>query len=389
MTGPAPVTFDPGDVAHWINVLQNAARVPKSDPRYGKARQVVARAVSEISTLNQAANAAENAPAPMGKGGAALVNAAQGATSGFMDEILGHLIAAHGGRWNPPGESYSQSQQRNTKALRDLTAEARIEHPIASLGGTFAGSFVNPLNYLLRPLTTGLGLKTTGAIYGGVLGTAQGAGEGTEGSRLPAAAVGAALGIPLGIAGSYVAGKVGPNLRQLVRNLGIGRTAAAQTPEATQAVIQREMQAARPPETPLHPDAVRAMRDFEAGKISGEDLRVAMDVAAGRIPEPMGLLQKPTLTPIPGSSRGLLGPEGISPPPKASYPPSLPEMQGFAPLAPTEVEAGVAAAAKALRLRAREAARTAYNLAITAGQSPAQAKDAAQRAAAAVGLLSP
>lgn len=147
--------------------------------------------------------------------------------------------------------------------------------------------------------------------------------------------------------------------------------------------LQREMQAGRPPETPVSLDALRAMRDFEAGKISGQDLRVAMDVAAGRTPEPMGLLQPSPLTPMPGVPRGLLGPEGISPAPRTSYPPTLAEMQGLdtSPLKPTAAEAGATATAKALRAAARAAARAAYNKAVASGMSLEDATIAARWAA--------
>jgi hypothetical protein len=59
------------------------------------------------------------------------------------------------------------------------------------------------------------------------------------------------------------------------------------------------------PQPELTADAQHAMRDFEAGKISGEDLRTALDVAAGRTPpEPAPISAGPPgsgvdLTPTP------------------------------------------------------------------------------------------
>lgn len=60
------------------------------------------------------------------------------------------------------------------------------------------------------------------------------------------------------------------------------RKIVAVIPASAQEQIQREMEADRPAELPVHPDAAQAMRDFDAGKISGDDLRVAIGVALGQ-----------------------------------------------------------------------------------------------------------
>lgn len=131
---------------------------------------------------------------------------------------------------------------------------------------------------------------------------------------------------------------------------------AAEVSEPPQAAIQRELSAGARPEPPVSLDALRAIRDFEAGKISGEDLRAAMDQAAGRaIEEP----RTPRVTKPPAS-----------------------------PLEQTPAERGVTEEARAARVSAKEAARRAYNFAISHGQTVEQAKAAARRAAGHAGRIS-
>ena len=95
--------------------------------------------------------------------------------------------------------------------------------------------------------------------------------------------------------------------------------------ESPQAAIQREMIASAPSEVPARPASVAAVRAHEAGKISGAEMSRRIGLALGQ--QPQSLLQ-PRLTPILGYPRGFLGPEGISPPAKASYAPSIAEIQG-------------------------------------------------------------
>lgn len=51
--------FNPNSVTDWINVLHNAAAVPKGHADYDEARQVVALAGRKIAFLNRSANRAE------------------------------------------------------------------------------------------------------------------------------------------------------------------------------------------------------------------------------------------------------------------------------------------------------------------------------------------
>lgn len=155
------------------------------------------------------------APPEPGKGLAALVGGAQGATSGFADELIGAMQAIRDP--NIPLSGIDSS----IAATRQQFDAARSAHPLAAAGGNVAGSVINPVNRLLGPLTKGLSPAATGGVFGGVLGGAQGFGEG-EGSvkdRLTLAAGGAGMGAMLGLAGGYVVGKVGKPLGQMWRNL--------------------------------------------------------------------------------------------------------------------------------------------------------------------------
>jgi len=76
-------------------------------------------------------------------------------------------------------------------------------------------------------------------------------------------------------------------------------------------------------------DIAQASADRAAGRISAADYDAAMDFARQSMQHPQGLLSPAPLTPMPGAPQGFLGPEGISPAAKASYPPTISEMQGY------------------------------------------------------------
>jgi hypothetical protein len=149
---------------------------------------------------------------------AVLGSAAQAATSGFADEILGTMIHLSGGYGVPAWKNLSAAEA--TDMLRQRIAGGRLAHPVAALAGTLGGGYVNPLNKLLGPLTAGLRPVSAGAVTGVGLGAAQGFGEGTgsPGQRLPSAAVGAVVG---GATGALI-GKFLPTTQKIWKNvLGI------------------------------------------------------------------------------------------------------------------------------------------------------------------------
>lgn len=210
--------FDPKSVAHWHNVIQNAGAVPKSSSEYADARAVVRLAADQIKALNNAANDAEKAPSPQGPRvlDAALAGAAQGATSGLADEYLGAMNAFMD-RSRPVNRATVDS---SINAQRQQFSDARLAHPIAAMAGNVGGALENPLNYLLGPLTKGLGLAAKGGVYGGALGAAQGLGEGDNtGERVFGGVAGGVIGAAGGAGLGWLAGKVGPPTKIMWTNL--------------------------------------------------------------------------------------------------------------------------------------------------------------------------
>jgi hypothetical protein len=140
----------------------------------------------------------------------------------------------------------------------------------------------------------------------------------------PAALGRVARGLTPPIMGKLAEGFTPPMVRAVGARL-LGK--APPTPEAeipSPAAIQTEMDAARAAEPGLHPDAAQAMRDFEAGKISGADLRTALDVAAGRTPtEPVIQPSRPAVAPtVPEATPTAAGAVASNQPvPPAAVPP--------------------------------------------------------------------
>lgn len=165
----------------------------------------------------RASKAPPPAPHPEMSGGqAGMIGAAQGATSGLADELIGAMRAIR----DPNIPLNRAAIDSSIAATRQDFSEARSGHPVAALAGNVAGGVVNPLNKLLGPLTRGLKPAATGATYGAVLGGAQGAGEG-EGAKERAVmgTLGAVVGGTLGLGGGFVAGKAAKPLAQIGRNL--------------------------------------------------------------------------------------------------------------------------------------------------------------------------
>jgi len=124
-------------------------------------------------------------------------NAAQTATGGFADELVGAMMAISDRRQPVTRENI----QGYTDIARQQVAESRVEHPWLSAGGTLAGAALNPLNKLLGPLTAGLSptaaTTTTGAVLGGLQGFGEGTGSAKE--RLPSMALGTGVGAVGGV----------------------------------------------------------------------------------------------------------------------------------------------------------------------------------------------
>lgn len=149
-------------------------------------------------------------PSEPSASGAALLAAGQTATSGFADELIGQLYAAHG--WG--------NADSVTNDVRQQTSGAMAAHPVAGVVGSIGGGVVNPLNYLLGPLTKGLSAAATGATYGAVQGSALGAGMGeTPGERQAGAVMGGITGGAFGLGGGWLVGKIGRPAQTMWKNL--------------------------------------------------------------------------------------------------------------------------------------------------------------------------
>jgi len=219
-------------------------------------------------------------------------------------------------------------------------------------------------------------------------------------------------------------GRLAPSAARLavnaVRNKG-GRIAAKAALNALEGGAYVGAQAAGHTEGGLGARGKAAVRAAPYGAVAGLALPAAgaalkavrvpyvsrfFDYLAGEAPA-----AKPAVRPIPGllgvgEELGAVTPRPSLVPSRAPAPDLLetPTYQRRAkpaaaagmegsPFILTEAEQAATIGAKTLRARAREAARTAYNLAIAAGQSVTQAKAAAQRAAGMAagppGLLAP
>lgn len=255
-------------------------------------------------------------------GTAALLGAGRGATSGFLDELVGalqafrgpepqntaqRLFGAAGGR--PLGPAFDPQQYAQTRDLgRELQSQAFAEHPAISIGGQAVGSYINPLNYLLGPATKGMGAVRQGIATGATLGAAQGAGEGTSGiDRLAQALQLAAGGAVIGGAGG-VANKL---WRALFRK--------APSPKISEAAVRAQL-------------AKLGFKPDEA------EQAVGLWRQGGILPTP-----KPTPPPTlrPGETIVQTSPKGFEvtgtrATPTAPTTPTLAEMQGFPTNAPTK-----------------------------------------------------
>ena len=180
MTAPVhaqPEAFDPQNPLHWINVLHNAASVPKGDPRYEAAQTAVNTALQHIGSLNRLASDKDiaTANAPLSTGRSLAITSLQGLSSG-----TGELAAGVGGAL--AGKGFRAGAQ----SYRDAVDEAEASHPILGAATELAGqaapfAVAGPASGLARleagvPLRAGqvAGRIATGAAESAPIGFLQG-----------------------------------------------------------------------------------------------------------------------------------------------------------------------------------------------------------------------
>lgn len=354
--------FDPSDLRHWINVLRNAALVKKGSPDYDEARDVARMAVRHIKALNVGANMAEanEQPGAIGSTAAALLHGASLGTGEVLSGLSDILPAG------PVGAKPSGSFRQGAQRYRDAMNAIETAHPLTTfpvVGAEGLGSLALPSASsvqglkLMRPgvpvgIKGAANIAARGAVFPAIAGfSAGGEDPGDIPARLREAGKGAILGALL----TGLAGRVNRGHIERVADLENKGTARALTRErlldvqerrtarAARTTVDRSAPPAgvldnveRGPEPPLHPDAVKAIGDYEAGKLDGEGLRVALDVAAGRVPEePIRAAQLPVegevsasappLDPIPGHPKGFTAEGPPTPPPPTA--PTVREMQ--------------------------------------------------------------
>lgn len=274
-------------------------------------------------------------PPPLpSKGQAALAGAAQGATSGFADEIVGAIMAAR----DPNTPFTSAGIGGQIDQVREAMGAARFSHPVVAGVSNVAGSLINPLARLLPAPTNAL----RGAVTGGALGAVQGVGEagGSLGERLPMGAVGAGAGAVAGAAaGKFVIGPLDRLLKKMTpvaRNAWMGALRIARGKKLPTA--QAQVAAAEAAEAAVRASLVKAKQPPEVIERVIQAMRAGNQLPSTAPPTPTALRPGETITPIAstnvhadlGYQAKALAIEGSPPPlPQGPFPPSLPEMQGF------------------------------------------------------------
>jgi len=362
----------PQSLTDWIRYLHEAAKVKHGHPDYREARAAIDQALRHIFALHVAAyeqEAGDNEKPSFGQSVATILGQGPGLGTGEVFRGIGTAMQGKGFRVGAQEyrDAVDQAEATNPIAVPALELVTAAAMPAGVVGQEAAGAIKAGV-----PLSLGQGAKVlgksvlAGAVPGAVAGfSGGGADPGSFPQRLSAAGKGTLLGGTLGLIGggttmrgarAHVEHVADIANKGTQRALGRERLAdvrqrmaerserragklGSAAPEEAQATIQREMgtQTIAPSEPAIRQsvDAIdQAVQDFKAGKITQEDLDVATAQARGE-PLPEGSLspsaQSPSapLPPDPVFPRGRLGPEGPSPAPKASYPPTLTEMQGF------------------------------------------------------------
>lgn len=243
-------------------------------------------------------------------------------------------------------------------------AASKQEHPTARLLGEVAGA-LTPIGAdlaleragvmapsALRALAGGIrntagraAAKTVlNAIEGGLYAGAQAGGHAESGHRLEAAKVAAPLGAAVGVALPWIAGAAGATAKKFLGPV-VERVAGKAPPIVP-----------TPAANPLAEVIAenQAMNDRAAQWIAERQANLGLTLSPKPLPDPLDV---PTF------------------------------LRTAEPLAPTAAERATNLSAKTLSVARRQAARSAFNAAVQAGQTLEEAKIAARWAAQRVGLL--
>lgn len=304
--------FNPESVTDWINVLHNATAVPQDSPDYGDARAVAAQAWARIGHLNRKASTADREAQnfkPSNPVLSGLAGLAQGASLGIGEPIAGVIDAATGGSFRAGAQKY-----------REGLEQAAVSNPATFAVSEFAGQIAPsllPINSAVGAVQARVPISTAdkllrvargsaaGAGVGGVQGFAAGGDDpGDFSQRFEQAKTGAEVGGVMGAALTGVglrAGRFTAEKNADLMRRGVEDAQAQVNLDASRLRLQRLQERAdvgdAAPTTDLpirqvsgpaareaHPDIVAAVREHDAGRISGPELRAAMDVARGRAP---------------------------------------------------------------------------------------------------------
>jgi len=298
--------FDPNSTHDWIGVLHKAAKALHDNPKDAEALEWVNRAKQNIDDLQQVQNRRDVLESQdIGKGGAFALGAARGMSFGLSDVAQKLALS--------PEEQQSVS----------TTAS---EHPGYTKAGTIAGAAIpflagSPLGANAIGARTAIGAaQGFGLTRGNVMDRSQNALLGAIAARYGPEVLGAAGRGVKGVLGRFLGGEIGKGLPAPVAAAeGLaaepGRPfALTSNAELQQAMrgMEQELSTGEVSPGASSTDAQLAIRDFQAGKISGEDLRTALDVAGGRTPE--APLARPISAGPPGSATPRLGETPLQPP---------------------------------------------------------------------------
>jgi hypothetical protein len=307
---------DPTELApeEWQGYLANARKALHANPQDHEALQAIRDANSALGVYDEAEAAfpGERISAGVKGGFAGLGQAALDIPRGVAS-LLAHPIQTVENIPKIPGALKEALTSDDPEAVsRGVGDIGGMLLPFAKAGRAGSFSLGAPEGPTVGALTVGIGKRLLGRV-----------------AQIPRTA-GALLDRPQ-LTNELLRTKIAAAARQAQPDMP--PPAAPETPPPTEPSTPQR------PELPVHPDAIQAMRDFEAGKISGADLRTAMDVAAGRQPAD-ATAQTPVVPqvsqagvpprisnpqPIPGSPQGIsvVGP----PTPPAPTAPTVAEMQ--------------------------------------------------------------
>lgn len=342
MTAPVQPQAGPETLQDWIQYLHNAAGEPKDSPYYAESRQAVALALRHIHALNTATTQTEANQQALGKplgGGAAagvqLLNdlsfGAGEPLAGFFSMLTGKGFGEGAARYRE-GLGNVQAQHPNITAWTGLPAPFLLPAGTIGTGTATAVKAGVPLT-----VTQGLGLLARGAASGAVPGAISGFSAGGEdpadfAARLHGAKRGAEVGGVLGLLGMGAAMKLARGHVERAADItarGNRRALVASRLEESRMRLAAKKPAPTPEGVTSDEAAVARALGIPVEQVKGRVGRQAVEAAAARERATVSPVAPSLLEPIPGQPRGLFAPAGISPTPRATYPPTLAEMQGF------------------------------------------------------------